>query len=70
MKFGHNITMNKQLICVVDRAKKLSDVELIIKLTSSNIGECIFRDLRSETYVSSEEKTSVDGENGRLIALK
>ena len=70
MKFGHNITMNKQLISVVGRAKKLSDVELIIKLTSSNIGERIFRDLRSETYVSSEEKTSGDGENGRLIALK
>ena len=62
MKFGHNITMNKQLISVVDRAKKLSDVELIIKLTSSNIGERIFRDLTSETYISSEEKTSDDGE--------
>ena len=62
MKFGHNITMNKQLIRVVDRAKKLSDVELIIKLTSSNIGERIFRDLTSETYISSEEKTSDDGE--------
>ena len=47
----------------------LSDAELIIKLASSCIGERIFRDLRSEIYIPSEEKTSADGENGRLIAL-
>ena len=55
---------------MVDRAKKLSDAELIVKLASSSVGERIFRDLRSEIYIPSEEKTSADRENGRLIALK
>ena len=55
---------------LVDMAKKLSDVELIIKFASSSVGERIFRDLRSKIYIPSEEKTSADGENGRLIALK
>ena len=59
-----------QVINVVDGAKKLSDVELIVKSASSNVGERIFCDLRSEIYIPSEEKTSADKENGRLIALK
>ena len=49
--------------------KNLSDAELIIKFASS-VGKRIFRDLRSKIYVPTEEKTSADGENGRLIALK
>ena len=61
---------HEQVISMVDRAKKLSDAELIIKLASSSVGEHIFRDLRSETYIPSEEKRSVDRENGRLFALK
>ena len=61
---------HEQVISVVDRAKKLSDAELIVKLASSSVGDRIFRDLRSEIYILSEEKTSVDRENGRLIALK
>ena len=61
---------HEQVISVVDRAKKLSDAELIVKLASSSVGECIFRDLRSDIYNPSEEKTSADRENGRLIALK
>ena len=36
----------------------------------SSVGKRIFRDLRSEIYVPTEEKTSADRENGRLIALK
>ena len=59
-----------QVIHVVDGAKKLSDVELIVKSASSNVGERIFCDLRSEIYIPSEEKTSADKENGRFIALK
>ena len=55
---------------MVDRAKKLSDVELIVKLASSSVGERIFRDLKSEIFIHFEEKTSADRENGRLIALK
>ena len=61
---------HEQVISVVDRAKKLSDAELIGKLASSSVGDRIFRDLRSEIYILPEEKTSVDRENGRLIALK
>ena len=61
---------HEQVISVVDRAKKLSDAELIVKLASSSVGDRIFKDLRSEIYILSEEKTSVDRENGRLIALK
>ena len=45
----------------------MSDAELIIKLGSSSVGERIFRDLRSEIYIPSEEKTFPD--DGRLIAL-
>ena len=49
----------------------MSDTELIIKFASSSVGERIFRELRSEIDIpSDEEKTSADGENGRLIALK
>ena len=56
---------------MVDSAKKLSDAELIVKLASSSVGERIFRDLRSEIYISSEMKASADNrKNGRLIALK
>ena len=62
---------DEELISVVDSAKKLSDAELIVKLASSSVGERIFRDLRSEIYISSEEKTSADNrKNGTLIALK
>ena len=60
----------KNVISVVDRAKKLSDAELIVKLASSGVAERISRDLRSEICIPSEEKTSADEENGRLIALK
>ena len=48
----------------------MSDAELIVKLASSSVGKCAFRDLRSEIYIPWEEKTSADRENGRLIALK
>ena len=73
MKLGNEILLqyyHEQVISVVDRVKKLSDAELIIKLASSSVRECIFRDLRSEIYIRFEEKTYADGENGRLIALK
>ena len=56
---------HEQVISVVDRAEKLSEAELIIKFKA----DCIFRDLRYETYISSEEKTSSDGENRKLNAL-
>ena len=59
---------HEQVISVVDSAKKLSDAELIVKLASSSVWERIFRDLRSEIYIPSEEKTSAN--DGRLIALK
>ena len=55
---------------MVDRAKKLSDAELIVKLASSSVGERIFRVLRSKIYIPYEEKTPADRENGRLITLK
>ena len=61
---------HEQVISVVDRAKKSSYAELIVKLASSSVGERILRDLRSEIYISSEEKTSANKEKGRLIALK
>ena len=61
---------HEQVISVEDRAKKLSDAELIIILASGSVGERIFRDLRSEIYIPSEEETSADRENGRLIVLK
>ena len=58
--------------------KKLSVAELIIiradyyqlLLASSCVGERISRQLRSEIYIPSEEKTSADGETGRFITLK
>ena len=56
---------HEQVISVVDRAKKLSDAELIVKLASSSVGERIFRDSRSEIYIPSEVKTSDDKEKGR-----
>ena len=56
---------HEQVISVVDRAKKLSYAELIVKLASSSVGERIFRDSRSEIYIPSEEKTSDDKEKGR-----
>ena len=59
MKLGNETLSQKyheQVISVVDRAKTLSDAELIVKLASSSVGERIFRDLRSETYIPSEEK--------------
>ena len=56
-----------QVFSVVGRAKKLPDPELIIKLASSSVGDRIFRDLRSVINIPSEEKTSADGENGRLL---
>ena len=54
---------HEQVTSVVDinRAKKLSNAELIIKLASSSVGEPIFRDLRSEICIPSEEKTSLWG---------
>ena len=39
-------------------------------MASSSEGKRKFRDLTSEIYIPSEQKTSADGENGRLIALK
>ena len=50
--------------------KKLSDSKLIIKLASSSVGKCIFKDLRSEINISSEEKASADGEHGRFLHSK
>ena len=61
--------MNK-VISVADRAKKLSDAELIIKLASSSTKERIFKDIRSVIYIPSEEKTSADVENGRADCFK
>ena len=59
----------EQDISVKDRVKELSDADLIIKLGISSVGECIFRNLRSEIYIPSEEKTSAvsDGENRRFV---
>ena len=70
MKHYYNKYYHERVISVVDRAKKLSDAELIVKLASSSVGERILRDLRSEIYIPSKGKTSADRENGRLIALK
>ena len=57
---SYNIIMNKYLSVqqLVDRAKNLSDAELIIKLVSVSAGERISRDSRSEIYIPSEDKTS------------
>ena len=73
MKLGNEILLQQyhdQVISVIDRAKKMSDTELIIKLASSSVGERIFKDLRSKVQIPSEEKTSADREYGRPIALK
>ena len=51
MKRGNDILTqyyHEHVINSVDRAKKLSDAELIVKLASSSLREGIFRDLRSE----------------------
>ena len=51
MKRGDDILTQyypEHVINSVDRAKKLSDAELIVKLASSSLREGIFRDLRSE----------------------
>ena len=41
---------------------------MIIKFASSS-ERTLFRDLRSEIYIPTEEKISADGTNGKLIAL-
>ena len=72
MKLGNEILLqyyHEQVISVADKAKKSSDAKPIIKLVSSSVGEHVFRDLIAEIYIPSEEKTSVDENNGRLIAL-
>lgn len=71
MKHGNKTLLqyNVQVVAVVDRAKKLCNAEININLPTSNVGECIFRDLRSEINSSSEEKTFADKKNARLIAL-
>ena len=53
--------------CVLSICMKLGSEILIVKLASSSIGERIFRDFRSEIYIASEEKTSADEKNGRLL---
>ena len=71
MKLRNEILLqyyHEQVTIVVDRTKKLSNAELIVKLASSSAGERIFRDSRSEIYIPFEEKTFADGKNGRLIA--
>ena len=73
MKLGNEILSqyyHKKVRSVVDRAKKLPSAKLIIKFASSSVGKRIFRDLRAEIYIPSEEKKSANGENGRLISLK
>ena len=73
MKLGNETLLqyyHEQVIGVVDRAKKVSHAELIVKLARNSVGERIFKDLRSEIYNLPEEKTSADRENRRLIALK
>ena len=61
---------HEQVISVVDRAKKLSDAELIVKLASSSVGERIFRDLRSEIYISSEENVDfIDIDISKYLAI-
>ena len=72
VKLGNEILLqyyHEQVISVADKAKKSSDAKPIIKLVSSSVGEHVFRDLIAEIYIPSEEKTSVDENNGRLIAL-
>ena len=75
MKLGNEILLQYnlgQVISVAHTAKKLFYATLMIKLASSSVGERIFRDLISEIYEPSEEKTSTisDGKNGKFIALK
>ena len=56
---------------VIGRAKKFSDAKLIIKFASSSVGQPVFfRDLRSESFISIEEKIFADRVNGSLIAIK
>ena len=62
---------NLAVTSVVNRITSNSDAALIIKLVSGSVEERNFRDLRSEIYLTSEEKTSAisDGKNGQLITL-
>ena len=64
MKLGNEIFLQYYLeqILSANRAKKLSDAELIIKLANSSVEERIFRDAKSEIYILSEEKTSADAD--------
>ena len=51
MKRGDDILTqyyHEHVINSVDRAKKLSDAEFIVKLASNSVREGIFRDLRSK----------------------
>ena len=51
MKRGDEILTqyyHEHVINSVDRAKKLSDAEIIVKLASSSVREGIFRDFRTE----------------------
>ena len=61
---------HEQVFSEVDKAKKLSDTELNIKWRSGSVGERIFRDLRSEINIPSEEKATADRKNGRLLQSK
>ena len=67
MKLGNEIFSQYYLeqILSANRAKTLSDAELIIKLANSSVEERIFRDLRSEIYILMQM-----GKIGRLITLK
>ena len=63
MKLGNEISLqyyHELVISVVDRAKKVPDTKLIIKLARSSAGERVFWDLIFETYIPCEEKTSAD----------
>ena len=64
MKLGNEIFLQYYLeqILSANRAKTLSDAELIIKLANSSVEERIFRDAKSEIYILSEEKTSADAD--------
>ena len=67
MKLGNEILLVN--IIMSQYLKNSSDAELIIKLVSSSVGERIFRDLKSESNIPSEEKTSADGENGNCFKV-
>lgn len=47
---------HEHIISLENRARKLSDVELTIKLLASSVEECFFKDLWSEIYVPFEKK--------------